>query len=123
MITFVKYNLIQLLVYALDLVVFFLAANGLDWSLAASNVLAKSCAGTFAFVSHKYFTFGHRCVQSLWREVVSYAVLLALNIPLSTGVLYLLKNLIPVAAAKVLSDVMCMGVNFFLSKHVVFKKR
>ena len=57
----------------------------------------------------------------LGRQALLYAGLWVLNVPLANGLLatFLLFE-IPAIVAKVVSDVFCVGINYWLSRNYIF---
>jgi putative flippase GtrA len=118
--TFARYVAVQLVAYALDLGSFLVLLDGGAGPIPA-NVAAKILAGGFAFFAHRAFTFGVRGRERIAGEAVRYAVLLALNVPLASGLLaVLLLATTHAPTAKVLADVVCVGLTFVLTRHAVF---
>ncbi len=117
---FSRYVFVQLLAYLLDMGTFVLLGFAGVQPVAA-NVASKLVAGAFAFASHRRFTFGvHR--QRARSQVVKYALLLGINIPLSSALLALLMQVVPSAIlAKLLADVLGVALTFLLSRQVVFR--
>ena len=119
--TFIRYIVIQLLAYAIDmgmfLVFFYLGFLG----PVVANVLSKIAAGCFAFLAHRKFTFRLENNAHDRNQAIRYFLLLALNVPISAAVLGLLLLIVehPVMA-KILSDVIIVVFNFWLSKTWVF---
>ena len=120
--TFLRYLLVQLAAYAIDMGGFlFLTHQGLLGPLWA-NVAAKLAAGMFAFVAHRHFTFQTGKEQATG-QAVRYFALLALNVPLSSGLLALLLPwLAPAALAKFVADVVILGITYWLSRSLVFRR-
>ena len=86
-----------------------------------ANVFGKIAAGCFAFIAHRNFTFQSNDAWSRDRQAFRYFFLLALNVPISSGILSLF--LIPVGAAgiaKVLSDSVCILISYLVSKKFIF---
>ena len=119
--TFVRYGLVQVVAYAIDMGCFLLLVwSGLSGPLLA-NVAAKVAAGLFAFAAHRRFTFGTGERANTLGQGLRYFSLLALNIPLSSGLLALLLLWIPQPApAKFLSDVVIVALTYWVSKKLVF---
>lgn len=119
--SFARYVAVQLVAYAIDLGVFLLLLHGAATGAVAANVAAKVAAGAFAFVAHRMFTFGVRGRDHIPGQMLRYAILLALNVPLATLLLvafsWLVSNLV---IAKILADVACVGLTFLLVRHGVF---
>lgn len=118
-----RYAVIQVLAYGVDMGGFLLALHSGWAGPIVANVLGKSAAGVFAFFSHRNFTFQSNGRADRKRQAIRYFLLLGLNIPLASGVLALLLLIIPQPeAAKVLADVLCLLLNYKLSKAFVFTK-
>jgi putative flippase GtrA len=119
--TFVRYVAVQLVAYAIDLGVFVLLLHAGIAGPIAANVVAKIAAGVFAFHAHRGFTFRIQRRTRIGREAMKYALLLALNVPVSSALLALLMLAVPSATvAKIAADVMCVALTFMLTKHGVF---
>ena len=119
--TFVRYVAVQLAAYAIDIGVFFaLFAPGLATPPMA-NLVGKLGAGLFAFFAHRHYTFQVRIPRGRAIAAVKYFALLALNAPLSSlilmGILTFVAN---VVLAKILSDVISVGLTFALTRWLVF---
>ena len=118
---FVRYLLVQILAYALDMGGFVLLFTHFGIDPLVANMVSKMLAGGFAFAVHRSFTFGVLEASGKLQQGVRYFALLALNIPLSALVLSAMLWLIPMAVvAKFLSDVICVFLNYGLSKRFVF---
>lgn len=116
--TFVRYLLIQVVAYAIDMGVFILSMEALLFGALSANVLAKICAGVFAFICHQRFTFA---VQGQASQPFKYFSLLMINIPLASGLLALCLLLIENAiAAKFIADVACVALTYVLCKYFIF---
>lgn len=119
--TFGRYVGVQLLAYAIDMGVFLLASHAGAGPIPA-NIAAKLAAGLFAFVVHRRMTFGVHGQPGVAGQALRYGLLLALNVPLASGVLALLLPWIaPAALAKFVADVICVGLTFVLSRQLVFR--
>ena len=121
---FARYVGVQIVAYGVDmglfLVFFALAGQG----AVTANVAAKVVAGLFAFLAHRYITFEAARKGKQARQAVLYLALWLLNVPLSTGLLALL--LLPGIAAviaKVVADVVCVGLNYWVSRNFIFVGR
>lgn len=118
---FGRYIGVQIAAYGIDIGGFVLL-HLLIGPLAA-NVVAKTFACTFAFVAHRRVTFKAHGHGDGHIQLMKYALLLGLNIPVSSGLLaLLLPKLHPAVLAKFASDVMCVGVSFLLSRYFVFTR-
>ena len=122
--SFARYVAVQVATYALDMGIFLLLFVLAGWGAVAANVVAKILAGVFAFLVHRYFTFGVARAGKTGRQAVLYAALWALNVPMATGMLaFFLSFGIPAVTAKFAADVVCVGLNYWLSRNYVFTDR
>lgn len=119
--TFVRYVAIQLLAYGIDMGLFLIVLHSGIAGPIWANVLAKITAGIFAFIVHRSFTFRVGDNTVMIQQAIRYFTLLALNVPFASGILALLLVWItqPVAA-KLVADVACVALTYWLSKHLVF---
>ena len=120
--TFLRYSLIQIVAYGIDLGSFLAFYKtgfaGPIWS----NIGSKVAAGAFAFFAHRIFTFAVRHRTALGQQLVRYFAALSLNVPLSSIILAGLLNWLPNATlAKVLADILCVGISFSVAKFFVFR--
>ena len=120
--TFVRYVIIQLLAYAIDMGGFLALLHlGLLGAIYA-NAVSKIAAGCFAFVAHQSFTFRLEKGRHDFKQVIRYAALLTINVPLSSTVLAAVLLVVEQAVvAKFISDVACVALTFFTSKMWVFR--
>lgn len=113
-----RYLGVQVVAYGIDYgayaLVYFAGGNAL-----AANIVGKVLAGAFAFLAHRAFTF-RSSDGPVGTQLVRYAGLLALNIPLSSACLYVLMAWLPPLVAKVVADVACVAVTYALSRSLVF---
>lgn len=117
---FVRYAVVQVAAYALDYGVFYLLLVGVEIGPYVANILGKLVAASFAFFAHRELTFGRTRDQTVLR-MMKYAVVVALNIPLSSLCLMLFLVWIPAELAKLLSDICCVPITFLLARSLVYK--
>ncbi|MBT9159940.1 MAG: hypothetical protein DDT27_00521 [Dehalococcoidia bacterium] len=118
---FVRYMLVQVLAYGLDMGGFILLVSHFDIEPIPANMVSKILAGVFAFVAHRRFTFGVAVTGTKVLQGRRYFTLLALNIPLSALVLGAMLWVIPMAvAAKFFADMIYVVLTYWLSKRFVF---
>lgn len=118
---FVRYLLVQVLAYGLDMGGFVLLFAHFGVDPLVANVVGKVLAGLFAFVAHRSFTFGVAEAGGTGQRAVRYFTLLALNIPFSSLVLSAMLWAIPMAVvAKFVTDAICVFLTYWLSKRFVF---
>jgi len=119
--TFLRYLVIQVLAYGIDMGSFLLALHiGLAGPIAA-NVMAKLAAGGFAFAAHRHFNFSVAGPGFIKRQAMRYFLLLAANVPIASALLTVILLWIPLPAiAKLLSDVVGVAFTYILSKYFIF---
>jgi putative flippase GtrA len=122
--TLLRYLLVQIVAYGLDLGTFqALVATGVSGPIVA-NLAGKVPAGIFAFLVHRRFTFRIGNAAGVHREAIKYLLLLLVNAPLSSLILAGLLGVMPhVTLAKILADVLSVGLTFTLTKYLVFARR
>ena len=119
--TFVRYLVIQVIAYGLDMGVFLAFVYTGLLGPVMSNALAKVAAGAFAFVTHRSFTFRLDKGKHSGRQMLRYIMLLALNVPLSSIVLGMVLFAVSHAVvAKIISDIIVVSFTYWLSKTWVF---
>lgn len=120
---FVRYLLVQVAAYAIDMGVFVLAGW---WGMppVPANIPAKILAGVFAFIAHRRITFRVHGQRGGTAQLLRYALLLAINVPLASTLLaLLLPHVSPAPLAKFVADALCVLVNFLASHYLVFRPR
>jgi putative flippase GtrA len=119
--TFIKYGVIQLLAYALDMGTFLLLISLFYDEAILANIAGKGIAGLFAFFLHRHFTFKSNSGSGKF-QALSYFLLLAINIPIASALfgagLYFVDS---PAGVKFASDVVCVVVTYWISKLFVFR--
>ena len=123
MLTFGRYLLVQTASYVLDLGTFLALHQLAAIDPIAANVCGKVVAGCLAFALHRAFTFRVRGQTDAYWQATRYFSLLAVNTPLSSGVLALLLPVISASVvAKFVSDVICVVLTFALTRSFVFPR-
>lgn len=118
---FVRYLLVQVLAYGLDMGGFLLLFTRFGVDPLVANMASKVLAGLFAFFAHRNFTFDVATVGGKGQQAVRYFALLALNIPFSALVLGSILWVISMTVvAKFVADVICVFLTYSLSKRFVF---
>lgn len=117
---FLKYNVVQLLAYGLELSVFFFVLYLFPDNLLVSNVSAKGSAGVFAFFFHKTYTFKSNEKTNVKGEAVRYVLVLLGNTLLSTFLLLMLALYMPEWLSKITADVVSVGITFVVTQRLVF---
>lgn len=119
--TFLRYLVIQVLAYGIDMGSFLLVLHLGGAGPIVANVVSKLAAGCFAFVAHRSFTFGIAGRGFVGRQAVRYFLVLAANVPIASAILGLILIWVPFPViAKFLSDIVAVALSFALSKHFIF---
>ena len=121
--SFVRYILVQLFAYVLDMGGFVFMFEFGKTDPIVANVFGKIAAGLFAFFAHRNVTFDHAREGKTARQASLYFLLLAINVPVSSAVFGVLLWIVtqPILA-KMISDVLCVAVSYWLSRRYVFAK-
>jgi putative flippase GtrA len=119
--TFIRYLLIQVLAYGIDMgaFIFFIQFNLAGPIIA--NIFSKIAAGCFAFVLHRSYTFNVASSGFAGKQAVRYFIVLAANVPVASAMLVFILIWVPLpVAAKFLSDTVMVALSYFLSKKFIF---
>ena len=119
--TFLRYIIIQLLAYCIDLGTFLIALNIGVFGAIFSNLVAKFSAGIFAFIAHRHFTFRVAGNSAKRNQALRYFMLLVINIPASSVIMALILMWLqgPIFA-KFIADVISVSLTYLLSKRFIF---
>jgi putative flippase GtrA len=119
----VRYAAVGLLVLTLDYAVFAVLNMAFPGQHLFANIAGKLTGAAAGFVLHKYISFAGAQAASTQRQALSYAVLLAFNLLLSSFLLWLLVDWLALNAfaARLVVDAIIIGVSFFGSKFWVYK--
>ncbi|MGF6223499.1 GtrA family protein [Pseudomonas sp. YL-218 TE3947] len=121
--TFAKYMGVQALAYALDMSSFLVFSYLFDGHLIMANICSKLISAIFGFFLHRHFTF-QSAENSGRKQAFSYFSLVAINIPVNSGLFGLTLSIIaPPALAKFIADVACLAINYWISKVAIFHKK
>ena len=121
---FARYVAVQVGAYGMDMGLFLLLFALAGWRAVTANVAAKILAGISAFLAHRYFTFEVARAGKQARQAILYLGLWSLNVPLATGLLaFFLLLGIPAVIAKVVADVFCVALNYWISGRYIFTGR
>ncbi|MEN5244426.1 GtrA family protein [Pseudomonas atacamensis] len=120
--TFAKYLGVTFLAYALDMGTFLLLSHILGGQYIFANICSKLISAVFGYFLHRHFTF--RSTEATGsKQAIGYFSLVAVNIPINTGLFSVLLTLVaPSALAKFIADVACLLMNYWISKVAIFKK-
>lgn len=121
--SFLRYVFVQLVAYVLDMGGFILMFEFGDTDPIIANIFGKVTAGLFAFFAHRNVTFDNAREGKTARQAGLYFLLLAINVPVSSAVFGVLLWIVPQPiAAKLMSDILCVALSYWLSRTYVFAK-
>jgi putative flippase GtrA len=118
-----KYSVIQVIAYLMDYGIFIVLTFLFSAPPLPSNVAGKIISGIFSYFSHRHFTFSREEKSNVWAEAVRYFSVLGLNVPLSSGLLAVFSQFLPLLVAKFIADVLCVALSFKLTQSVVFRQK
>jgi len=120
--TFLRYLIIQVLAYGIDMSVFACSIHFLLAGPIISNILSKLAAGCFAFMVHRSYTFNVAPSGFFCRQAIRYFTVLVAYVPVASGVLAFILLWVPQPVlAKFVSDVLMVGFSYIVSKKFIFK--
>jgi putative flippase GtrA len=120
--TFMKYLMIQVFAYGIDMGVFFFLFNFVLTGPIIANIFSKLAAGCFAFLVHRRYTFNVATSGFVGRQAIRYFTVLAAHVPLSSAVLLFILIWVPLPVlAKFFSDIVIVVFSYFVSKKFIFK--
>lgn len=119
--TFLRYLLIQVFAYGIDMGTFLLLLHFDLSGPIIANIAAKLAAGCFAFVAHRRYTFNVMGSGLVGRQALRYFIVLAANVPVASAILVFFLIWVPLpVVAKFLSDIVIVSLSYILSKKFIF---
>lgn len=109
--------------YVADFLIYLLVVTLAPTMYLQGNVAGRLTGAVIGFVMHKYWTFGGQHSRSIVTQALSYALLLFLNIGLSSALLMGFNTYRPdigPVLARVITDILVIGFTFIFSK-LIFK--
>jgi putative flippase GtrA len=118
-----RYAVVGLLVLALDYAVFALLLWWLPDQHLAANIAGKITGAAAGFVLHKYVTFAGQQADGTGQQALSYLMLLGFNLLLSSGLLWLLVDIVALNPywSRLCVDGIVIASSFLGSKFWVYK--
>jgi putative flippase GtrA len=119
----VRYGIVGGTVYVSDFATFAVTLWAVPGAYLWANVAGKSVGALVGFVLHRQFTFSWEHKDNAARQLVSYVMLFAFNLALSSLLIFLLVNQAGANAfaAKLLVDVVVIAVAFIASRLWVYR--
>jgi putative flippase GtrA len=118
---FFKYIFVQIAAYILDIGIFLIILNFDAFGPVGANIFSKICAGCFAFFVQRRFTFNIEKPDLVSKQAIRYFLVLLINIPIASIILAFIYFWLPFSTfAKIISDVICVGFSYLLSKKFIY---
>ena len=118
---FFRYIIVQILAYVIDMGGFLLMLKLGIFEAVVANILSKCAAAIFSFVGNRNFTFCSNNSADFNKQAIRYILVLAMNIPFSTGILSLfLLWIYEPAIAKFLADGIGAILSYIISKKFIY---
>lgn len=118
---FVRYLMVQLVGYGLDMGSFVLLITYFAIDPIPANIVGRLISGVFAFFIHRRFTFSEAESGPKVQQAARYFTLMVVNLPISSLILSATLWMIPMATlAKFVADVMGIFLTYWLTKRFVF---
>lgn len=119
-----KFAIVGVANTALDFCVFLLLFRALDWGIIPSNIVAYLLAVTNSYVFNRIWTFKSRAIRPI--SFLSYSKFVAVSsvgLAVGTITIYLLKSVMFVEMAKLLSTFATLIWNYLGTRFWVFNER
>ena len=121
-ISFIKYSLIQVTSFGIDLLIFYNFYYFLINSILISNFSSKIFSSLFSFICHRHLTFKSNYRENISTSLVKYYLFVILNIPITSFLTFLLNIFISnILFSKILADIIYFILGYFISKKFIFK--
>ena len=119
---FIKYFIVALLSYGVDLGAFSILLL-CKINLLYCLIIARILSSIFNFICNKWIVYQSKNIKHAWRESIGYILLVTLNIALSYGIIMLENTYlqIPAVPAKILADGLLFLFSFYIQKKIIFK--
>lgn len=117
-----RYIFVGIVVWGIELAVFYTLYYMAFFGLILSNVIARSVSSLIGFFLHKNFTFSFDKRIDV-AHVTKYTLLVMFNIPANTGILYILQNLFNNPLCKPMADIIIVICSFLFTKIFIFSKK
>lgn len=108
----------------INLVVFSILKYGVHMETQIANVISILFAIAFAFVINKSFVFGQKGTENLRKECFRFVSMRMISMGVEVLGMYGLTELssVPDLAAKVILQVVVIGMNYIISKFYIFQE-
>lgn len=116
-----RYVIVGVVVWSIELAIFYLLFYGGILGLVFANVLARTVSSFAGFFMHKSFTFTFDGKINT-THALKYIVLVCVNIPINTALLYAMQGLVDSPLCKPISDIVVIMGSFLVTKIYIFGK-
>ena len=118
-----RYGIVGGVVYLSDFAVFAAILWFMPDAYLLANVIGKVTGALVGFVLHRHFTFSWEQKDKASRQAISYLLLLAANLAISSLLMWLLVDSVGANAfiAKIFVDVVVIAVSFVAGRRWVYR--
>ena len=118
-----RYGIVGGVVYLSDFAVFAAILWFMPDAYLLANVIGKVTGALVGFVLHRHFTFSWEQKDKASRQAISYLLLLAANLAISSLLMWLLVDSVGANAfiAKIFVDVVVIAVSFVAGRLWVYR--
>lgn len=121
------YIVFGVLTTLINIAVFDRCYYALHWTWQAANALAWILAVTFAFITNKLWVFRSKSFGAgvLWRELLGFFAARLFSLGVDYACMWLLIDVLAwnELLAKIVDNVIVIGINYVLSKLIIFRKK
>jgi putative flippase GtrA len=117
-----RYIIVGIIIWCIELSIFYILYYGSLLGLVFANILARIASSFIGFFMHRSFTFAFEGKLNTTR-VLSYTVLVLLNIQINTMLLYLMQALVNSPFCKPIADIIVIIGSFLFTKAYVFANK
>jgi putative flippase GtrA len=124
--TIFYYLIVGSLAYLIDLGCFILILSTQNFFMGPvfASLVSKITSSLFSFFAHRSVTFKHQKDTPCIQQSFKYFLLVILNAPFSAWLLMINLHWISIPLhAKIVTDILCMALSYWLSKQFVFVTR
>ncbi|TBO34534.1 GtrA family protein [Aquabacterium lacunae] len=118
-----RYFCVMLMGYAVDLLGFLFLFKVLGIDAVPSSAISKALSSICSYFAHAIFTFRGKPGAISHASAAKYFFVVAINVPLSSLMLYFIDLVIASGVvSKISSDILMLLVTYVQTKFMVFKK-
>lgn len=121
------YGLFGVLTTLINIIVYYIGTKILNIDYLISNVIAWILSVAFAYITNKLFVFDNNDydLKTITKEVTAFVSARGFTGILDMGIMYTFVDLLLIndVVVKILTNVIVIILNYFLSKYWIFRKK